>query len=432
MAGRYWPRPIGVKGNGTTRAAGCGGVPRDAARRNPGRWCRVVRVGPEVDAGRLRPGPGTRCERGLYTPRVDIPPPPQPSPSPEDTPPPAPAPTQADGPSYADAVPTPAPPPFDSATTLAADTPPPAPGGQAGPPPVPPAPGAPTPPPYPQQPYGQAAGPYGQQMPGQPPYEQPAAGQPPYGQQIPGQYPYGAGGPYPSGGPYGPVPGPYGYPAPAGWYPVDQGTNGMAIASLVVSLAAGCVPFLGGIFGIVGLRQIRRNGQRGRGMAIAGIVINSIGTALMALFITLGVLGVFDEGNTKVQDLKVGQCFNTVDSSLSDYGNEGARSTTVDVVSCDEKHDAEAYAVFTLDPSLGEGYPGVDRISEVSDDKCAKYADDYLGDASLSDGLDIYYYLPPEEGWKQGDRAVTCFFGSLDGKVTGSVKSGGNQSGVGV
>jgi hypothetical protein len=256
------------------------------------------------------------------------------------------------------------------------------------------------------------------------------------GQQIPGQVPggqppYGAG-PYPTGGPYGPVPGPYGYPAQAGWYPVEQSTNGLAIASLVVSLAAGCVPFLGAIFGIVSLRQIRRNGQRGRGMAIAGIVINGVGTVVMALVITLGVLGVFDEGNTKVQDLKVGQCFNTVDGSLSDYGAEGARSTTVDVVSCDRRHDAEAYAVFTLDPSMGDSYPGVDRISEVSDDRCAKYADDYLGDATLSDGMDIYYYLPPEDGWNRGDRAVTCFFGSMDGKVTGSVKSGGTSSEAGV
>ena len=73
--------------------------------------------------------------------------------------------------------------------------------------------------------------------------------------------------------------------------------------------------------------------------------------------ITLAVLGVFDEGNTKVENIRVGQCFNTVGHSLSDYDTGASgRSTTVDVISCDDEHDAEAFAVFTLDPSLGESY----------------------------------------------------------------------------
>jgi uncharacterized membrane protein YgcG len=205
---------------------------------------------------------------------------------------------------------------------------------------------------------------------------------------------------------------------------VDPGTNGLAIASLTVSIAAFCLPVVAAVLGIFGLRQIRRNGQRGRGLAIAGIVINSVATVLVALFVVLAVIGALDEGNTDVQDIKVGQCFNTVGSSLSDYGGNGRRSTTVDVVSCHDEHDAEAYAVFTLDQDLGNDYPGVDRISDISNDKCASYADGYLGDQTLGEGMDIYFYMPPEAGWNRGDRAVTCFFGSSDGKVTGSVKSG--------
>ncbi|WP_176735671.1 septum formation family protein, partial [Actinacidiphila rubida] len=73
-----------------------------------------------------------------------------------------------------------------------------------------------------------------------------------------------------------------------------------------------------------------------------------------------------------------------------------------------------------------------DRIATVADEKCASESDAYLGDATLPDGLDIYYYLPPREGWDRGDRAVTCFFGSMDGRVTGSARTGGDSSGVGV
>jgi len=60
--------------------------------------------------------------------------------------------------------------------------------------------------------------------------------------------------------------------------------SGMAIASLVLSLV-GIIPcfwgfqipgLLGAIFGFVGLSQTKNNARRGRGMAIAGLVIGII------------------------------------------------------------------------------------------------------------------------------------------------------------
>jgi hypothetical protein len=273
-------------------------------------------------------------------------------------------------------------------------------------------------PPYPQAPYGQQ-GPYGQQ----PPY----GGQPPYGPAAPGPGPYGA--PHPGQNPYGPQP--YGGYPQGGWYAPQLTTNGMAIASLVTAFS--CIPLLGVILGIVSLRQIGRNHQKGKGLAIAGVTLSGLGTVLLALIITLGVLGAFDEGNTRVENIRPGQCFNTVGNSLSDYGGgEGARSTTVDVVGCEKSHDAEAFAVFALDADSGGEYPGVDRISAIAETKCAAYASDYTGDTPLPGSMDIYYYMPPPDGWSRGDHSVTCFFGGTQGKVTGSVKDGDKGSGVGV
>lgn len=359
---------------------------------------------------------------------MDIPPPPPPPPSPEDAKssgasapggPSQAASEAAAQPTVAAGVPAPRD-PF---------APPPPAGAGPGGPPVPPAPGGPG---GPGAPGGPAQSPYG----GPPPYpQQPYAAPGPY--QAPGPYPGQAPhapGPYPAPGQ---APGPYGYgygyPGAGGWYPgppQNQSTNGLAIASLTVSLAAFCLPVVALLLGVFGLRQIRRTGQRGRGLAIAGIVINSVATVLVALFVVLAVVGAFDEGNTDVQDIKVGQCFNTVGNSLSDYGGDGHRSTTVDVVPCGDEHDAEAYAVFSLDgQDLGDDYPGVDRISQISNDKCGNYADDYLGDGRLADGMDIYFYMPPEAAWDRGDRGVTCFFGSRGGKVTGSVRDGAGTSG---
>jgi Domain of unknown function (DUF4190) len=97
-----------------------------------------------------------------------------------------------------------------------------------------------------------------------------------------------------------PPPGGYGYPPPpgAGSYgypppppPQSAATNGMAVASLVCSLFGWlCLigPILGLIFGFVALNQIKQTGQRGHGMALAGIIIGAI---LIALGIGLGILG---------------------------------------------------------------------------------------------------------------------------------------------
>jgi hypothetical protein len=94
-------------------------------------------------------------------------------------------------------------------------------------------------PPYGQQPYG----PYGQQPYG--PYGQQPYGQQPYGQQYPG----------------------YGYPQPT------TGTNGLAIASLILAFLCSLA---GLVCGIIALNQIRNRPQAGRGLAIAGIVVSCI------------------------------------------------------------------------------------------------------------------------------------------------------------
>jgi hypothetical protein len=66
--------------------------------------------------------------------------------------------------------------------------------------------------------------------------------------------------------------------------------NRMAFASLLCStLGLLCImgPMAGLIFGFLALNQIKQTGQRGRGLAIAGIVI---GALLVALIITSGIL----------------------------------------------------------------------------------------------------------------------------------------------
>jgi hypothetical protein len=82
-----------------------------------------------------------------------------------------------------------------------------------------------------------------------------------------------------------------GYQQPV--YVVQNSTNGMAIASLVLGILwlwwLGSIVAL--IFGYVGKSQIDRSGgrQSGRGMAIAGIVLGWIGVGILILFTILAV-----------------------------------------------------------------------------------------------------------------------------------------------
>jgi len=89
---------------------------------------------------------------------------------------------------------------------------------------------------------------------------------------------------------------PYGYPAaPYGHTQVPM--DGFAIAALacgvagLVFLAPVIGSILGIVFGIIALNRVRQTGQRGHGLAVAGIVTGAIGL-LFGLTALFGLLGL--------------------------------------------------------------------------------------------------------------------------------------------
>jgi uncharacterized protein DUF4190 len=105
-------------------------------------------------------------------------------------------------------------------------------------------------------------------------------GQPGYGFQ-PG---YGA---QPGYGPPGPWPPPgYGYPPP---------TNTLAILALVMAFVFSPV---GLVLGVVARRQIRETHEQGDGLALAGIIVGGIGTALVVLAFLVFVLALVAAGQS--------------------------------------------------------------------------------------------------------------------------------------
>ena len=115
--------------------------------------------------------------------------------------------------------------------------------------------------------------------------------------QVPGTGAPAVGAPPAYGSPpgYG-VPG---YGAPPGYGSgyggvASPGTNGMAIASLVCSLATFvvCVTFIPGIIcGHIAMSQIKRTGEQGKGMAVAGLVIGYAILGLIVIFVVAVAVG---------------------------------------------------------------------------------------------------------------------------------------------
>ncbi|MFJ3205133.1 DUF4190 domain-containing protein [Streptomyces sp. NPDC086989] len=225
---------------------------------------------------------------------------------------------------------------------------------------------------------------------------------------------------------------------------MSQKTNALAIVAFVMSLVC-AIPLVPLVLGIVALSQIRNRGEKGKGLAIAAIAIHGATIAFYAIFVILGLTGSLghagdasspkrDTGgqvtgsgpSSPVNDIRTGDCFNTDDDLASYQEKEGGQARrSVRIVSCDQPHKGEAYAVFNLEDGA---YPGTDKVVSIAEEKCAgtKLAD-YVGrSAKLSETLDVYYYYPQLTSWTFGDREVTCFLGDSRGASTGSLRSTGS------
>ncbi|MET0296560.1 MAG: DUF4190 domain-containing protein, partial [Microbacterium sp.] len=82
---------------------------------------------------------------------------------------------------------------------------------------------------------------------------------------------------------------PAAYGAPAYGYGQVK-TNVLAIISMIASIVGfiWILPFVGSLAGVImghiSLKQIARTGEKGRGMALAGVIVGWVGLALVIIF----------------------------------------------------------------------------------------------------------------------------------------------------
>ncbi len=212
--------------------------------------------------------------------------------------------------------------------------------------------------------------------PGQPVPPNPYGGQQPpaYGTPAPGQPP--AGPPYP------------GYGQPGAEQPKGKG---LAITAFILAFIP-CVNIVSIVLALI----VLIGKKAGKGLAIAALVITPLIIVAAAVLVV-----VF--GTTPIDDLKEGECF-TADGLTA--GSDGVSS--IQVVECDESHDAEVLTVQTLDADEAEAYDIATGASACD----TQISQEVL--AALPEGV-AYTALTQSEEPESGDHLV-CVAYRVDGK----------------
>ena len=200
------------------------------------------------------------------------------------------------------------------------------------------------------------------------------------------------------------APAPY-PPQPPGYYaPPATAANWWAIVSLVLGVLGGVL--ISVVCGIVGLNKAKQ-GQGGRGMAIAGLVLSGLWVVVLVVGIVFFVL--VGKGTVTATDVEMGDCLKEIP--------DDTRVLTVKTIGCDESHAGEVFAVLQMPEGDFPGQPAIDKYA----DKCSPALASYSPAAMTDDSVQLYVLYPTAETWEQGDRAVTCI-ATLDPPRTGSIK----------
>jgi Domain of unknown function (DUF4190)/Septum formation len=225
----------------------------------------------------------------------------------------------------------------------------------------------------------------------------------------------------------GPGPGgPPGGPGGPGRRPSAPGrTNPFAVASLILGVLGITVigAIAGIVLGILALGQIRRTGQRGRALAIAGLALSALWLVLIGAYFlfhggnsaspppassghssspTPGPSSSASHGpqSTNVFALRPGQCFQNPPASQTVLG-----ITYVTVVSCSTPHNAQAFVQFS---ATGTSYPGVDALKRQADTGCHARIKKNVQTSKIKSSMTLHYLYPLQSSWTSGHKTITC------------------------
>lgn len=227
------------------------------------------------------------------------------------------------------------------------------------------------------------------------------------------------------------------YPAP----PASDRTNVVAIVAIILGFL---FPIGGIVAGAVALAQVKRTGEKGRGLAIGGIIAGSVLTVLYILAaIGLFIFSVFvgataasgesgsstdpfappvpsESGGVSIAPddpapgdpyaLLVGECLDDLSSGF--VGDEN-------FVDCAAPHTYEVFSTFA---AADGAFPGDDALSQAAFTGCDAAFEGFVGIPYGDSTLDWEFVAPTEQTWSDGDRSISCLLYDPAGEVSGTLE----------
>jgi hypothetical protein len=182
---------------------------------------------------------------------------------------------------------------------------------------------------------------------------------------------------------------------------------------------------LGIVFGTIGLNRIRRSGQRGRALAITGIVAGCFWIVAALVGVVVAVShhatratngAVTQSGPVLLSDVQTGDC-------LSSFELSGPIRELPEVP-CTSPHQFEVVDAYSMPPG---GYPGLDQVRRLVRARCLDELYRYVGvSPAQAAAYDVRFIYPLASSWRIGQRTVICVGGHSDGSLlTSSIRGAG-------
>lgn len=200
-----------------------------------------------------------------------------------------------------------------------------------------------------------------------------------------------------------------------------QGTNGFAIASLVLGLIG--FVLLSVIFGIVALGKLRHRPQRGKGMAIAGLCLSALWVVGVVSVLVVRVETaahrsattgqIVGNGHLGVFSLRAGDCFQNPSGSQPATG-----LTQVTAVPCSSPHNAQVIAQL---PVPGSAYPGRTAFRAQALPGCQARVAAVVDRSKLTPTMNLIWIYPELQAWADGQRTISCLIADSSEALTSSL-----------
>lgn len=218
------------------------------------------------------------------------------------------------------------------------------------------------------------------------------------------------------------------------------GFCGMAIASFVFGLLGFTIigAVLAIIFGILALNRIGVTLQRGKGLAIAGLVLSGLWIVMFGVAAGLAVIGyqvARDQGGplpasssplpnvsggttVSVFSLVTGDCFDNPTATGMQTVN------LVEKIPCTQPHNAQIFATFNVKGSALD-YPGTAKMQGIATSGCNARIAASLDKAKVNSGMTIHFLFPLQDSWLGGRRTISCIIVSPTPTLRSSVLAPG-------